>query len=169
MNDPQNILKLLKELKGWSISGDVLLLVVICAAIFIMYHWQKNQIKSLKDYIKLWNPTQLKQDVNSYLELKDQINEDNLEQLRVKLSQAKDKESEALKIAKDYETRLWEMYLDLYQYKKPDIGNFKLLFPKDSEVTDRVTKDDVMWTVKFRNGVIKRFKLPVKPDKKADS
>ena len=56
MNDPEKILKLLQALKGWSIAGDILVGVLVCASILVIYHWQKHQIIALKEYYQPMEP-----------------------------------------------------------------------------------------------------------------
>ena len=161
MNDPEKILKLLQALKGWSIAGDILLGVLVCASILVIYHWQKHQITALKEYISLWNPSRIKQDVEAYIGLKGQLNEATLEQLRSDISRAKDKESEAMRIITDLQERNSRMAEKLAKYEKPDLSD---IIPKDAELSPSQEANYVIWTVKFRNELIKRFKFPIKKE-----
>ena len=161
MNDPEKILKLLRTLKEVSIAGDILIGVFVCASILVIYHWQKHQITFLKEYISLWNPSRLKQDIDAYIGLKDQLNEATLDQLMSDISRAKDKESEARRIITDLQERNSRMAERLAKYEKPDLSD---IVPKDTELTSSQEANDVIWTVKFSSGLIKRFKFPIKKE-----
>ena len=77
------------------------------------------------------------------------------------ISRAKDKESEARRIITDLQERNSRMAERLAKYEKPDLSD---IVPKDTELTSSQEANDVIWTVKFSSGLIKRFKFPIKKE-----
>ena len=84
-----------------------------------------------------------------------------MEQLKSRVSQAKDKESEALLIINDVQERNSIMAEKLAKYEKTDLSD---IVPKDAELSPSQEANDVTWTLKFGNGLIKRFKFPIKKE-----
>ena len=165
MEDLKTLIELIKSLKTWSFVSDILIGVVFGAAILITYYWQKNRINALTDYIKLWNPSQLKQDMQSWMEIKEELHNETIKHYEFELKSAQDKESAARKIIASLVESREELVQKLIKGEALEAGD---LIPKDAQAQPEEGVDDVMWTVRFRNGPVKRFKFPIRRAKRND-
>ncbi len=152
---------LISSLKAYSVYGDIAVTLILIVGIAVTYYWQKQKIDSLKEYIDLWKPSHLKTDLEAYLDIKNEINETTLEQYKKELQESKDKEERALLIIKDLQQEKSGL---LSKLVSQDTVTLTDIAPSGGEATADIEEDSVIWTVRFRSGIIKQFKFPKKVD-----
>lgn len=149
---------LISSIKAYSVFGDVAITLIFIIGILLTYFWQKKKIESLKDCIELWRPSHLKTELESYLDIKKEINETTLEQYKKELQESKDKEEGALRIINDLQQKNSEL---LSKLMSQGTVTFMDIAPSGGEAMADREQDSVIWTLKFRNETIKRFKFPI--------
>ena len=158
-------MKLVKALKISLVTGDIVLGVVFTAAILIVYHWQKKKITALEAYIKLWNPSQLKEDMNAWMEIKEEIHSTTVDYYKSELTSARDKEGTANRIINSLLNERIRLLHKLINHEGVAIRD---LVPKEALMKPAESQDDVLWTVRFRNGKTMRFRFPIQRTKRND-
>ena len=109
MKEIEALKTLISSLKAYSVFGDVAVTLILIVGLILTYFWQKKKIEALKDYIELWKPSHLKTELESYLDIKNEINKATLEQYEKELQESKDKEEEAIRIINDLQRRNSEL------------------------------------------------------------
>ena len=158
MKEIEALKTLISSLKAYSVFGDVAIALILIIGILLTYFWQKKKIESLKDYIELWRPTHLKTELESFLDIKKEINKTTVEQYKKELQESKDKEEDALRIINDLQQKNSELLSKLMSQGTVTLMD---IAPSGGEAIVDREQDPIMWTIKFRNGTIKRFKFPI--------
>jgi adenylylsulfate reductase subunit B len=69
-------------------------------------------------------------------------------------------------------SQCWECYncVKICPTQAVDVRGYADFVPMGASVVPLRSSDNIMWTVKFRNGMVKRFKFPIRttPEGKAD-
>ena len=162
MNKLDEILTVLEQLRNWSHISDIVVPVVIIIALIVTYYWQRHQINSLKDYIDLWRPAELRNDLVAYTEIKDEIHQASIDQYRLELSKKEDNLDAAMDIIEQLQKKNDILMLRAFLDEKPSDEELTPISAKS--LSRNKDEDHVIWTIKFKNGIEKRFKFPVRKD-----
>lgn len=119
-----------------------------------------NELNSIKQLLKLAH-----KELETYASSSKQVEEisrASLEHYKSELDEAQDKKQKALEIIEALQKRNSDILIKLYKYESPA---YEDIAPLGGSVQPLRGTDSIMWTIKFRDGTLKRFKFPIRSNK----
>ena len=114
-----------------------------------------NELRKIKKKLEIANNRLI--ELGQYKE----VNKAILEQYEKEIESSGNKQIETMNIIEALQKRNEKLIEKLSKYEDIDIDE---IVPLGGSIVPLRSSDSIMWTIKFRNGTMKKFKFPIRSD-----